>query len=586
MARDASSSSSSESESESSSDESEVGGRGAGAARGVAQGTVRGATQDGSSDSNAPGSLSSGSSDDAGDAMSEDDISSDASTSDSSDASDDEAGDAGKGKKEPPRDVAREAAAARLRQGLPVAPLVQASGVELAQLLKKLNADGEEQLEALNLFAERARLAIEQRGIGGGEGADLIHAYFKGSPECAELFRVLAKGAARGDKMRDSGKMNALMRLLQALLACHVVPLLLEHSRDLGTRLIRKSNKAIVSAISSGKTRLFAEAMRVICRASELGVVQARDAWKKFSPYMKNMARHFEVMKTEDKTNKEGPRVERPFAREARGAVIEWGIVLLRVADPQLMAPVLGTNTFLPAAIKHLASDPPELVDQLLQVILDRVLSSRELSFPIRAALFSGFNLQVLAGVLRATDPSHSGGWASSPGTCDPKIVAAVRLKVIKVLQTFTCDVLSSTTERAGAANVKLLLPLVTALRPSDDEQQQQLLMAVLTRHPTLQSHYLVASPLPLAPAASHKFLTSAAVMSKVLALIPGNDTQGSLLHALHILPPHQERAFLQQEAAGVVAGGLASIGTPPARTAALLADWVAPPLLCKSSLR
>jgi hypothetical protein len=107
-----------------------------------------------------------------------------------------------------------------LRRGLPVAPVVQASGAELAQLLKKLNADGEEQLEALNLFAERARAAIEQRDMGGGEGADLIHAYFKGSPECAELFRVLAKGTARGDKVRDSGKINALMRLLQALLVC------------------------------------------------------------------------------------------------------------------------------------------------------------------------------------------------------------------------------------------------------------------------------------------------------------------------------------------------------------------------------
>jgi hypothetical protein len=40
--------------------------------------------------------------------------------------------------------------------------------------------------------------------------------------------------------------------------------------------------------------------------------------------------------------------------------------------------------------------------------------------------------------------------------------------------------------------------------------------MAVLKKHPPLQSHYLVASPLPLAPAASHKFLTAAAVMAKV----------------------------------------------------------------------
>ncbi len=208
-------------------------------------------------------------------------------------------------------EAARKQAAARVRQRLSVVPIVQASGQELAQMLTKLNSDGEDQLEALKLFEERARAAFGHRDTGGGDGADLIHAYFQGSPECSELFRVLAKGAAGGDKVRDSGKMNALMRLLQALLACHVVPLLLEHSRNLGTKIIRKANKAFIGAITSGKTRLFAETMRVLCRASELGVVQARDAWKKFSPYMKNMTRHLEVMKMEDKKNKEGPRVER-----------------------------------------------------------------------------------------------------------------------------------------------------------------------------------------------------------------------------------------------------------------------------------
>ena len=318
--------------------------------------------------------------DSSSDAMSEDGekATSDDSASDSSeddDEDDEEEEEAekkknGKKKEVKQEETARKQAAARVRQGLSVVPVVQAAGEELAQMLKKLNSnDSDEQLEAITLFEERARSAIKKSDVGGGDGADLIHAYFQSSPECQELFRVLAKGAAGGDKVRDSGKMNALMRLLQAILACHVVPLLLEHSRNLGTKIIRKANKAFIGAITSGKTRLFVETMRVICRASELGVVQARDAWKKFSPYMKNMARHFEVMKQEDKSNKEGPRIERPFARDARSVVVEWGIVLLRVGDPQLIAPVLGTATFLPAAIKNIASDPPELVDKLLQVI-------------------------------------------------------------------------------------------------------------------------------------------------------------------------------------------------------------------------
>ena len=63
----------------------------------------------------------------------------------------------------------------------------------MAQLLKKLNSGGEDQIEALKIFEERTRSAIEQRDIGGGTGADLIHAYFKGSPEFSELLWILSK---------------------------------------------------------------------------------------------------------------------------------------------------------------------------------------------------------------------------------------------------------------------------------------------------------------------------------------------------------------------------------------------------------
>jgi hypothetical protein len=52
-------------------------------------------------------------------------------------------------------------------------------------------------------------------------------------------------------------------------------------------------------------------------------------------------------------------------------------------------------------------------------------------------------------------------------------VAQAIREKVYKMLLTFSCEVLSSSSERAGAANSKLLLPLATALRPTDDALQQ-----------------------------------------------------------------------------------------------------------------
>ena len=257
--------------------------------------------------------------------------------------------------------------------GNPVGSQALFGGV--AELLVRLTADGDGQLESLRALEECARAAIAQCHIGGGDCVDVIHDYFELSPECSELFRILAKGAAKSKKVRDGGKIIALLRLFQALLACRIIPLLTEHSRNLGSKIIRKASHAFISALTSGKARLFAETLRVITAATALGFVQARECWKRFSPYMKHITRYLEVFKMENKADRKVNRMERPFALDARSAVIEWGIAVLHVADVPLLVEILGDSAFLPAAIKHLPSDPPELVEQLLQCILDKVMS-------------------------------------------------------------------------------------------------------------------------------------------------------------------------------------------------------------------
>lgn len=90
---------------------------------------------------------------------------------------------------------------------------------------------------------------------------------------------------------------------------------------------------------------------------------------------MKHITRYLEVFKMDNKADRKVNRMERPSALDARSAVIEWGIALLHVADVPLLVEILGDSAFLPAAIKHLPSDPPELVEQLLQCILDKVMT-------------------------------------------------------------------------------------------------------------------------------------------------------------------------------------------------------------------
>ena len=218
------------------------------------------------------------------------------------------------------------------------------------------------------------------------------------------------------------------------------------------------------------------------------------------------------------------------------------------------------------------------------------MLNNRDLPFPVRVGLMTAFNLEILAGLLRSFDrrqdaPSASVCKVPAVGDAAEVFTAAVRDKVASVLRVFACQVLSSATERAGVANVKLLLPLAVALRPADDKVQQDLLVDLLRKHPPLQSPYLAASPLPLSPSASHRFLTAAAVMAKLLSLVPGADDSGNLLEALHMLPPQQEADF-QQAGAGQLLGRTERFSPqPPAVMTTVLVDWVAPPQLCKLSL-
>ena len=218
------------------------------------------------------------------------------------------------------------------------------------------------------------------------------------------------------------------------------------------------------------------------------------------------------------------------------------------------------------------------------------MLNSRDLPFPVRVGLMTAFNLEILAGLLRSFDrrqdaPSASVCKVPAVGDAAEVFTAAVRDKVASVLRVFACQVLSSATERAGVANVKLLLPLAVALRPADDKVQQDLLVDLMRKHPPLQSPYLAASPLPLSPSASHRFLTAAAVMAKLLSLVPGADDSGNLLEALHMLPPQQEADF-QQAGAGQLLGRTERFSPqPPAVMTTVLVDWVAPPQLCKLSL-
>lgn len=102
-----------------------------------------------------------------------------------------------------------------------------------------------------------------------------------------------------------------------------------------------------------------------------------------------------------------------------------------------------------------------------------------------------------------------------------------------------TTQVLSSNTPHSAQATTKLLLPVLLALRPLDDQLQCKLLLAALASHPVLQLAYLKGSPLFSAPPGTTlRYVAASDLMCRILSIPLSGDPScvlgaDSLGHAL-----------------------------------------------------
>eukprot|EP00960_Hanusia_phi_P022298 660345-Hanusia_phi.AAC.2 len=412
---------------------------------------------------------------------------------------------------------------------------------QLEFLLKGLNGAGRTLSSRLKIFQDvvmEALKAFEASADETSKQAMLLKAYLDGSPEAAEICRLLAP-----EKMKETKRMLTVLRLLSAMVACHKMSAFTQHARNIATKLIRKHYLALFEAMSGKKFLLFAECMRLLRCVCSIGIIQCRDCWKKTSPQMKNIVKMMELPKVHNRQEVS----ERPKTREARGAVISWVVKMLQTADVELMQAIIGTSGLFSSILAQIGGDDISAVREFLVVVNERVVCNRDVSFSTVAQIFTPNNLEQLSCLLsvKAGDEGKE----------------MVRRDATGLLRRLCCETLSSRSYSMAQSNVKLLIPFLTSLKVLDDPFQLGFVCEVLARHPQLHPHYLRASPFTMSPVLSLKFLSMAAALVKMLSTIPKDE-----LAPLFLLGHDAHEVSALTNATSV-------------------ADWIAPKQICKTFL-
>ena len=158
-------------------------------------------------------------------------------------------------------------------------PLEEDMDVELKAVLEKLNSDDDE-------VWFKGIVVLEEAARSSGEGTKILVDYFESSPDCTEILSSL-----QGETLRDNGKTRAVLQLLQTFMENRETEQLRSHVQRLATRLVRKLSKILASGLSLSNPRLSATVLTFISKITEVGVIQARDCWKRFSPHLNTISK-------------------------------------------------------------------------------------------------------------------------------------------------------------------------------------------------------------------------------------------------------------------------------------------------------
>ncbi|KAJ3019834.1 hypothetical protein HKX48_001709 [Thoreauomyces humboldtii] len=364
--------------------------------------------------------------------------------------------------------------------------------ISYSDLIKALNSENVEALFA-GLSAFNKSLARLVNGHVDHEislEADLVRAYLKNSPEAAELFSIW------GFQQK-----NQVDRIASVVL-------------DVISRVILASK--LVAVFSSGKDITIQCTLRLLAAVAAFNTSTAKELHDTFNFSMTALAK---CLYTRGRSTDTSSR----RTEDIRSLYIRFLLSFLEQGDGVVKKFMLETKDLLGAIFKGMSEDSYEEVDYILSTLKRTVVDDASLKRTTKIAFFNNYVLEQISRLYAVSTEPSSGD----------SIHTVADLAHSFILSTTTAPGKGTCFQDAGwypakAASGgkhirvynKVLLQLLTTLKPVEDTRQASLLLAALLNCPELvQPYWSELGSLSFEPRVSTNWLANMALVARVIQL-------------------------------------------------------------------
>ncbi|KAJ3294460.1 hypothetical protein HK104_003568 [Borealophlyctis nickersoniae] len=347
-----------------------------------------------------------------------------------------------------------------------------------------------------------------------GEG-DLVRAYFKGSPECAELFRIW--------DFQQTNKVDRLEVIILEVLS-RVIPVAkMVGSRSIGTgmvrNVIRNHMKILYRNLSSGKHVVIQSTLRLLVAVTGYGQGTTRELQETFNFTMKALHKLLTIRK-KSAAGQEGTKPRK--AEDVRTLYIRFILAFLVRGDVGVKKAVLETKDFVSGIFKGMAEDTYETVEFVLSTLRRAVIDDVHLGRSVKVAFFNNYVLEQLARLYFRNDVSSDGGDVSISDLAHEFMLHLCTNPGVGVC--FQDAGWYPAQSSGGKKHIKVynavLLRFLGVLHPTENLNQEKLVLAILKSCPELvQPYWNSLTALSFDPRLSSRWLANMALVAKVIQL-------------------------------------------------------------------
>ncbi|KAG0230650.1 hypothetical protein BGW41_002440 [Actinomortierella wolfii] len=394
-----------------------------------------------------------------------------------------------------------------------------ASKQEIAKALDALNADN----LSVALKRLRRQLNVRPNSSDPAESAQAnkalapIFSYIEESPECMQLFRIW-----EWQQQHAVGKIEiVILEVFAKLIHQCNTALHRNFSIKITRHIFQHQMTALYRHLSSGRQNAVQATLRLLTAMNYVHHTTTKEIKDGFNFSLKALPK---LLNQRRKDDDEGS-ANKP---DTRTLYIQFLLAFFVRGDHTVKKDILEIKDLISPIFQGLLADTPQLVTQLLNVMLDHVILDGDLPRAVKITFFNNKILENIARLYARTDLESSNESSVAQAAHDFLMAICTKPGVGVCFQDaswYPPSTLGSqaATDKTTGKPIKIfnktLSRFLLFLRPTEQLLQQQLVIAILTACPELVRPYWATSSIHLDPRLSAKWLANMTLLHKVVEI-------------------------------------------------------------------